>query len=238
MAVDTVLAESVRAGQPPVLRFYAWSPPCLSLGRNQPAAGRYDVDSIRAAGVDVVRRPTGGRAVLHDRELTYSIAVPDRLLGTAKSTYLAVNAALLRGLAGLGVAAELQANSAAPPVPSTDPCFAEPVDGEIVAGGRKLAGSAQLREAGVILQHGSIPLRYSEIAAEFHRAGVLASGSPADVESTVGRVIGFDEVCRALEGAWSETIGPCIPAVLESDELQRVAEREVHFRDPGWTWRR
>jgi lipoyl(octanoyl) transferase len=74
MAVDEALAESVRAGGAPVLRFYRWSPACLSLGRNQPADG-YDRDRIRRRGVEVVRRPTGGRAVLHHRELTYSVAV-------------------------------------------------------------------------------------------------------------------------------------------------------------------
>ncbi|HEV2149493.1 MAG TPA: hypothetical protein VGR37_18985, partial [Longimicrobiaceae bacterium] len=98
MAVDAALAESVRQGGLPVLRFYRWDPPCLSLGRNQPAAGRYDLDALRARGVDVVRRPTGGRAVLHDRELTYSVAVADGALGGPRECYAAVNRALVAGL--------------------------------------------------------------------------------------------------------------------------------------------
>src|SRR4028119_220945 len=81
MAVDEALAESVRQGGLPVLRLYRWSPRCLSLGRNQPARGRYDTAALAARGIDVVRRPTGGRAVLHDRELTYCAALPAALLG-------------------------------------------------------------------------------------------------------------------------------------------------------------
>src|SRR4028119_1470164 len=80
MAVDEALAESVRQGGLPVLRLYRWSPRCLSLGRNQPARGRYDTAALAARGIDVVRRPTGGRAVLHDRELAYCAAVPQALL--------------------------------------------------------------------------------------------------------------------------------------------------------------
>ncbi|HEX5725859.1 MAG TPA: hypothetical protein VFX98_10370, partial [Longimicrobiaceae bacterium] len=94
MAVDEALAETVREGDPPVLRFYRWEPACLSLGRNQPARGRYDLDALRRRGLDVVRRPTGGRAVLHHRELTYSVAVADGALGTPRQAYAAVNRAL------------------------------------------------------------------------------------------------------------------------------------------------
>ncbi|HLM68541.1 MAG TPA: hypothetical protein VK358_13475, partial [Longimicrobium sp.] len=88
MAVDEALAQSVRAGEPPVLRVYRWSPPCLSLGRNQPSGG-YDRDEIRRRGLDVVRRPTGGRAVLHHRELTYSVAAAEGVLGGPRQAYSA-----------------------------------------------------------------------------------------------------------------------------------------------------
>src|SRR5215213_2662474 len=90
MAVDEALAESVRRGGAPVLRVYRWSPPCLSLGRNQPARGRYRLDALAARGIDVVRRPTGGRAVLHDRELTYAAALPEALFGGPRPAYAAV----------------------------------------------------------------------------------------------------------------------------------------------------
>jgi lipoate-protein ligase A len=159
MALDEALAASVRAGAPPVLRLYRWAPACLSLGRHQPARGRYDQAALRERGLDVVRRPTGGRAVLHDRELTYSVAVPDGVLGTPREAYAAVNRALVAGLRLLGVPARLQPTTGRrAPVPSLAPCFQEPVEGEVVAAGRKLVGSAQRRDRGVILQHGSLLL--------------------------------------------------------------------------------
>ncbi|HEX8359088.1 MAG TPA: lipoate--protein ligase family protein, partial [Longimicrobium sp.] len=159
MALDEALAESVAEGGAPVLRFYRWSPPCLSLGRNQPAAGMYDLEAIRERGWDVVRRPTGGRAVLHHRELTYCVALPDTLLGSPREAYTAINRAIVAGLRRLGVDAAVQGDTGRrAPVPSLAPCFAEPVQGEVVAGGRKLVGSAQRRMGSVLLQHGSLPL--------------------------------------------------------------------------------
>src|SRR5512140_1206547 len=107
MAVDQAVAESVEAGGGAALRFYYWDPPCLSLGRNQPALGVYDPEAAAARGVDIVRRPTGGRAVLHDRELTYCVTVPVGELGSPRQTYAAINRALVGGLRRIGVAARV-----------------------------------------------------------------------------------------------------------------------------------
>src|SRR5437879_6894081 len=115
MAVDEVLLDGVAAGTaPPTLRFYEWTPPCLSLGYFQPFEV-VDVDGCRALGVEVVRRPTGGRAILHDRELTYSVALPLRLLGddgAVLPSYHRVSLALERGLTRLGAPVVLAAESA------------------------------------------------------------------------------------------------------------------------------
>jgi lipoate-protein ligase A len=108
MAHDQALLESVAAGAPPVLRFYRWAPACLSLGRNQVVPSREEVAAAAAArGLDLVRRATGGAAVLHDRELTYSVAVPVGVLGSPRETYVAINHALVAGLRRLGVVAEV-----------------------------------------------------------------------------------------------------------------------------------
>jgi lipoate-protein ligase A len=161
MAVDEALAESVAAGaSPPVLRLYRWSPACLSLGFAQPH-GVADAAFCAAHGVDVVRRPTGGRAVLHHRELTYSFAAP---LGRApfgfdlQAAYRAICAALVAGLGRLGVAAELSGAPAGGMIRPTEaiPCFVGPASGEVVADGRKLVGSAMRRVGDAILQHGTI----------------------------------------------------------------------------------
>jgi lipoyl(octanoyl) transferase len=164
MAVDHALLETVQAGGQPVLRLYRWQPACLSFGRHQHACGVYDEARLRAGGIDAVRRPTGGLAVLHDRELTYCVLVPAERLGGARAAYRMINRSLVDGLRRLGVPAVL-AGSATPRDPRRDsaqPCFHAPAEGEVVAGGRKLVGSAQRAERRTLLQHGSILLDGSQ----------------------------------------------------------------------------
>src|SRR5439155_18887308 len=160
MAVDEVLLDGVAAGTaPPTLRFYEWTPPCLSLGYFQPF-DVVDLDGCRALGVDVVRRPTGGRAILHDRELTYSIVLPAAVLGQdggVLPSYYRLSLALQDGLRRLGVPATLAPASAAPSTAVHGPaCFDRPSAHEILLNRRKLVGSAQVRRGGAILQHRSI----------------------------------------------------------------------------------
>src|SRR5713101_964663 len=158
MAVDEALLDSVSRGQaPPTLRFDQWAPACLSLGYCQPCAA-VDVQACRRAGVDIVRRPTGGRAILHHHELTYSIALPvaalDQESGVLQS-YYHLSLGLTEGLGRLGVETTL-APSAPLRAAHGPACFDEPSDHEILLGGRKLVGSAQVRRNGALLQHGSI----------------------------------------------------------------------------------
>ncbi len=160
MAVDEILLEGVAGGTTgPTLRFYQWTPACLSLGYFQ-SVDVVDVDGCRARGVDVVRRPTGGRAILHDRELTYSIALPASLLGHdggVLPSYYRLSLALQDGLRRLGAPATLASESAGSGPPAHGPvCFDRPSAHEILLQGRKLVGSAQMRRGGGILQHGSI----------------------------------------------------------------------------------
>jgi len=242
MAVDDALAESVRQGGPPVLRVYRWSPPCLSLGRNQPSDG-YDRDEIRRRGMDVVRRPTGGRAVLHHRELTYSVAARDDALGTLRQAYTAINRALVAGLRALGVDARLQpAGPERAPLPSLAPCFEQPVEGEVTAGGRKLVGSAQRREAGVMLQHGSLPLHDDQSAVPglmLPGAAVIAADPPATLAGLLGREPGWDEMVDALARGWAEALGAVLePGDLTGDEAARAMARRARYEDPAWTWHR
>jgi lipoate-protein ligase A len=107
MAIDMALADSVRETGQPALRFYRWWPPCLSFGRNQPARGRYDEREAERRGIDFVRRPTGGRPVYHHHEITYSLSVPDRLLGGPRRTHEAIHKALLAGLRLLGAETDI-----------------------------------------------------------------------------------------------------------------------------------
>ncbi|MBB4639357.1 lipoate--protein ligase family protein [Longimicrobium terrae] len=242
MAVDEALADAVRAGGPPTLRLYRWNPACLSLGRNQPGDG-YDRDQIRRRGLDVVRRPTGGRAVLHARELTYSVAVRDNVLGSPRHAYAAVNRALVAGLRALGVDAHLQpAGGGRAPLPSLAPCFEQPVEGEVVAGGRKLVGSAQRRERGVILQHGSLILHDDQalLAELMHPGAALPAASPpAALAELMGTVPDWRDLSNAIAGGWRESVGgELVEDTLSAEDEERAAGHRARYEDPAWTWHR
>ncbi len=160
MAVDEAILGAVSAGlEPPTLRLYGWSPACLSLGYGQRMTD-VDCERLAAHGWDVVRRPTGGRAILHADELTYSVALPaDHPLaaGSVVESYRRLSGALLAALSSLGasVATERRQKSSVAVGPV---CFDTPSHYEITVEGRKLVGSAQMRRRGGILQHGSLPL--------------------------------------------------------------------------------
>ena len=257
MAVDHVLFESVKAGAAPALRFYRWTPACLSLGRNQPARGRYDRD-VRVPGVDVVRRPTGGLAVYHDQELTYSIACAVGAIGSPRATYLRTHEAIARGLASLGVPAVVSRRDESHTPRPADPlgvCFAAPAEGEILTAAGKLVGSAQRTEQRTILQHGSIIIDGSqdraaakpepEPAAPGEERRLLPEpGSPETdarrptLSALLGRVPDDAELIEAISGAIAAALGIRLaPASLSAAELDRLAEAETRYRSDDWTWR-
>ncbi|MGH2521751.1 MAG: lipoate--protein ligase family protein [Anaerolineales bacterium] len=178
MAVDEAILLAVAEGHAlPTLRFFGWVPPCLSLGYAQSIAD-VDLERLHVLGWGLVRRPTGGRAILHTDELTYSIIAPmtePRVLGGVVESYRQLSAGLLRGLEilGLQVRADKKADDrrpttddskhsavlSNPPSAVSNPvCFEVPSDYEITAGDKKLLGSAQVRKRGVVLQHGTLPL--------------------------------------------------------------------------------
>ncbi len=157
MAVDESMLIHCSQNQIPTLRFYKWEPPCLSLGYFQKTE-EIDLQACSEKGIDVVRRPTGGRAVLHKNELTYSVTIPLSILpGKLLETYKTLSTALTKGLQKVGLPAQLtpaqkklETSSAA--------CFDVASSYEINSGGKKLIGSAQTRRGAALLQHGSIPL--------------------------------------------------------------------------------
>ncbi len=162
MQRDLEILEGVSSGEMlPALRLYSWSPPALSLGRFQKAEDVADLEECRRLGIDIVRRPTGGRAVLHHRELTYSLVIPDRrslIPAGVLPSYRFVSGALLDAFALLGIEAELSPGTmrGAGAVPGS--CFDTPSAYELHVSGKKVAGSAQMRRHGVLLQHGAILL--------------------------------------------------------------------------------
>jgi lipoate-protein ligase A len=240
MAIDMALAESVRWSGQPALRFYRWWPPCISLGRNQPAQGQYDTDQARRRGIDFVRRPTGGRAVFHHREITYSVAVGDRQLGGPRRTYEAIHKALLAGLRLIGAATDIVDPGYAMR-PSTVPCFQELDGGAIVAGRRKLVGSAQLRERGVLLQHGSILLTGDQSpTTELLRVKwkTRETERPAALDELLDFVPTWGELIDSLMDGFERLLGvELIPSQLSDEERELQERYRVHFADPEWTWR-
>ncbi|MBC7870430.1 MAG: lipoate--protein ligase family protein [Chitinophagaceae bacterium] len=161
MAVDEAILTSVRTGEaPPTLRLYAWSPPYVSLGYGQ-SISDVDLERLDTLGWGLVRRMTGGKAILHTDELTYSLALPasdEIAAGGIIESYRRISQALLAGLENLGL--QSQADKKADDVKLTGAvCFESPSHYEITtSGGRKLIGSAQTRRKDGLLQHGTLPL--------------------------------------------------------------------------------
>src|SRR5262249_20204266 len=162
MALDEATMEAVAAGAVlPTLRFYQWEPPCLSLGKRQPLSG-VDLARCQADGVEVVRRATGGLAILHTDELTYSLATTSddpRAEGAILDAYRKLSQGLVTGLRLLGIPATMNPVAPGGTQSASAACFEVPSAYEITLGEQKLMGSAQVRPKGRVLQHGSLPLR-------------------------------------------------------------------------------
>lgn len=258
MAVDEAIARAHAAGQtPPTLRFYAWAPAALSLGYFQRAAEEVDRAALARAGVDLVRRPTGGRAILHDREVTYSVVISSHLLpGDVISTYRTIAGGLLAGLRRLGAPVELSGGpSGGGPVDrpaaggESAACFDAPSWYELVCGGRKLVGSAQTRSHGVILQHGAIPVRLDADAlfallrvppeARPRLAAALAAKA-TDLARVLGREPAAAEVQAALTAGFEEALGvEFSPGRLTREEVDLAEKlRRSKYGHPDWTDRR
>lgn len=162
MAADECLLHWHSKGEiPPVIRFYEWKPAGLSVGYFQKTKNRIDGEAVKQNGFDLVRRLTGGRAVLHDDELTYSVIVSEdhpKMPASIKEAYLVISKGLLQGLQALDIPADFAIPEGKLDIQSSAVCFEEPSWYEIIINGKKAIGSAQTRKNGVILQHGSIPI--------------------------------------------------------------------------------
>ncbi|WP_010284618.1 lipoate--protein ligase family protein [Bacillus timonensis] len=171
MALDEALLDWNSEGKiPPTIRFYGWNPPTLSIGYFQKVEREIDLDAVRKYGLGFVRRPTGGRGVLHDQELTYSVIVSEdhpEMPQTVTEAYRVISEGVLQGFRKLGLDAYFAVPKTAEEReglknPRSAVCFDAPSWYELVVEGRKVAGSAQTRQKGVILQHGSILLDIDE----------------------------------------------------------------------------
>ena len=235
MAVDEAMLEGHAAGETsPTLRVYSWRPAAVSLGRFQQAESSVDLPACRRLGIDVVRRPTGGRAILHtEQEVTFSVVVSTQRLGTAgvMDSYRALAGGIIAALRSLGLDARLVERSApaASLTMTQDPaCFAVRARCDLVIGSSKLVGSAQVQRDGFILQQNSLPLR---IRTEDWKKVFLRSAEAPEATGmcdAANRQIPYAEVAQALRAGFGEAFG----ASLEDDELTQNelarAEERVH----------
>lgn len=242
MARDAaLLARAAETGES-VFSIYTWERPTLSFGRNQRALGEYDRETIRKREMDVVRRPTGGRAILHHREITYSVTAPVRQNESLRDSYERINRILVEGLRRVGVAAEIATKGKAI-APGAIPCFELPSEGEIIARGRKLVGSAQWRDEKAFLQHGSILIDDDQsslalLAADPHGDAAVIPPAPATLRSLLGRAPRAEDLASAMFGAVSELEG-CEGTFLNENEVRSNALAMLpEYLDDNWTWRR
>jgi lipoate-protein ligase A len=235
MALDLALLDEAERRGEGFVRLYRWEPWCLSFGRHEPALRRYDRKLIERRGMDTVRRPTGGRAVWHARELTYAVAAPVTRFGSLAESYRLVHQAIAAAITSLGVPAEIAGPRPTPDV-GAGACFATPAGGEVMTGGRKLVGSAQLRQGTAFLQHGSLLLGDDQrLIAEVTLGAAPVSGE-ITLSLAAGRTVPVAEAAAALAEtvrAWDGRWRP-----FEDDAEALVRRHAAQFRDSAWTWKR
>ena len=245
MAVDEALLQCMADGDDPVLRLYGFAPACVSLGRFQASGDLGDDGLRRRDGVGLVRRPTGGRAVLHDDEVTYAVILGRHHLQPfgKRAAYRASAEILLRLLPALGVQGTVQPGTAAAAPRAPDPdCFRSTAEYEITAGRKKLVGSAQTTTRDAALQHGTIPLSaaYTRIArylSDRPEATPVQLSATSVAQETASRR-GYEEALQLLANAAAARL-QVRRSQLSAAEA-RLARELVNSRYacPRWTWSR
>ena len=240
MATDRAVLENAMELGIPTMRVYRWNPYCVSLGYHQ-SLESIDLDRCCEKGVDVVRRPTGGRAVFHAEEVTYSVVIPEGNSNYSRSTgevYNLISRGLVRGIRKLGVLAELQRRS---PDLGTHyesslsvSCFSAAARYEVVVEGKKLVGSAQRRMSGGVLQHGSILTGDAHLALPEYIRGVgpeerkrmreLMEEKTVSIGGYLGRKVDYGEVVEAIKRGMEKEVS----ITFEVSELIEKEGRRVH----------
>jgi lipoate-protein ligase A len=251
MAVDEAMLDAGVAGLlVPTLRFYAWQPAAVSLGYFQPLDASISLEEIARRGFGLVRRPSGGRAILHKDELTYSVTVPDTGVADGKSvmgSYRSISRGIEAGLSLLGVGAQLaerkgEERMKAQGLPTV--CFAKAAKCDMTVEGRKIVGSAQTRRRGIIMQHGSVPIH---IDPEEHLAVMPGDGvdeaskaklmaAACGVADALGQPVSYEELAAALAQGFAERLGLTLEVgELTEWELAKARElKETKYTTDEW----
>lgn len=258
MAIDEALLNFVSRGEiDPVIRFYTWNPATLSIGYFQRLQKEIDIDKVKEKGYGLVRRQTGGRGVLHDKELTYSVIVPEshpNMPSTVTEAYKIISQGLLEGFKNLG----FETYFAIPrskeerdklKQPRSSVCFDAPSWYELVVEGRKIAGSAQTRQKGVILQHGSILqdididdlfdmfiFKNERLKAKMKENFVQKAVAINDISN---QHITLNEMENAFESGFKKGLNIDFkPLELTEKQKEEVQELEEKYRSEAWMYRK
>ncbi|QDX93466.1 lipoate--protein ligase family protein [Brevibacillus laterosporus] len=259
MAIDEAILSLHSQGKvPPTVRFYTWNPATLSIGYFQKMEKEINIEEVKRRGLGLVRRPTGGRAVLHDAELTYSVIVSEdhpQMPKSVTEAYKVISMGLLHGFQKLGLQAEMvslasEEEKAKYNSPGSSACFDSPSWYELVVEGKKVAGSAQTRQKGVILQHGSIlldmdvDLLFSLLTFPSERVKERMMNSFKQKAVTINEVsskpISLEEAIEAFYHGFAEGLGIELVAMDLTDEEQQLANElaENRYSRDEWNFRR
>jgi lipoate-protein ligase A len=219
MALDEAIYRSNHTkNAPPTLRFYEWSKPSVSLGYFQDAKEEVDLQACQRQGIDVVRRPTGGKAVLHGQDLTYALVAketnplfPKDILGT----YKVISQCIAEGLSSLGIKAVMSPELRKMTGSLKAFCFSEPSRYELLVRGKKICGSAQARSHGVFLQHGSVLMDFNPLeSVSVIRSDMEPSRQSEQLRQRITcirehnrQVMDLSVLCRALQAGFETVLG-------------------------------
>ena len=248
MAIDeAVFDETVRTGKPPTLRFFGWRPTAVSIGYFQNAGAEINLDKCQTEGVDVVRRLTGGKAVFHSAEVTYSLVASrnERLFpDDIQETYRIISLCLVRALSSLGIDAALSPPMSSRRSPLETCCFSTPSGNELLVEGRKICGSAQLRTRGGFLQHGSLLMTFDPdqtasliLPVRTAKDTEKLAGSVAAVNEVLSRSVTEETVCAALERGFAEELNVRL-TLQDLTESEERLSRKLISRYADLSWRR
>lgn len=259
MACDEALLNWQSEGKiPPVIRFYSWDPATLSIGYFQRAKKEIDLDAVKGYGLGFVRRPTGGRAVLHEHELTYSVIVSEEHPKMPKSVteaYRVISEGVLQGFRELGLDAYFSVPRSEEEKmdlkkPKSSVCFDAPSWYELVVEGRKVAGSAQTRQKGVILQHGAILLDLEEDKmfdlfnfrdpAEREKMQANFKNKAVTINQLLGRKISLEQAVTAFKLGFEKGLNVDLQDFVldepQKNEIQEIARNR--YQSDDWNFMR
>lgn len=251
MAIDEAIMIAHREGLvPPTIRFYQWSPPAVSLGYFQDLQKEIDVDVCQDMGIDIVRRPTGGKAVLHDKELTYSFIIRENhplVNNSILETYKKISGGMIRGLSYIGVTAELVPLREKSEIHHSDfksICFSVPSQYEVQVEGKKIVGSAQVRKREIVLQHGSllIELEKEKLFSVFNfpsaqiRERFKTRFNATSLEEILKRKINFSELSEILPRGFEKEFGVRLLEGKLTEQEEKISKELLENKYLTYEW--